>query len=690
MGQKALKADTAPKQEDDRHIMIGPCELRAAENTIIYRKHQIRLEPRVIQVLYLLSQYANEVVTREQLIDTVWLGRPVTDDAITRCISRLRKAFADELAAPIKIETVAKSGYRLIIDRENKEYTEIRSKIFQSILVVLVIGLGVFAFSSIWPTDEPSYRREVLVVSEQWQRYPEFSPDGSLLVYSEGNEDKGMAVMVRQVDGDGIRQLSQQQSYDHQPTFSPDGKNIAFASLNSEGCEIHLVPTIGGLAIGEGQTSVGQCGRAGVYDLQWLPDGKHLLMVTKDKPSETARLVSLSLESEMRQDVTPKAFAGIDDLAVSPGGKIAISVHYELGVEDVFVSDGKVPYQWRRITQDKVKIHGLAWRQDGDHLLFTSNRMGAFQLWEFDFDTENLKLIPEGLNGASAIASRVNGDIALERWREESAVKQVDLTSNDEKELVAAKGVNWDASFNQYKQLIYISDRTDSAELWLRKNGQDYKLSEYNGPWVMAPRWSPNGRYVAYMVPLRGSFSVQIFDTKRNKNITNFHVSDAFAPRWSGDGEGLYFGSKRSGEWQIWYRKIDEPDAKQITTLGGKTAQMSKDGSYLLVSKGNTPGIWKVPLSAPEQEQQIIHNLAPVDWNNWQLLGENVFYVQRPSHGVAVLNKFNLTDENDTKIYNLTNFLYFSGIHVDSKSNTFTYARTSYADADIDMLRRSH
>ena len=55
------------------------------------------------------------MVTKDQLIDEVWDGRPQTDDVITRCISALRKALGDSAREPVYIETVQRRGYRTML-----------------------------------------------------------------------------------------------------------------------------------------------------------------------------------------------------------------------------------------------------------------------------------------------------------------------------------------------------------------------------------------------------------------------------------------------------------------------------------------------------------------------------------------------------------------------------------------------
>jgi DNA-binding winged helix-turn-helix (wHTH) protein/TolB-like protein/Tfp pilus assembly protein PilF len=69
------------------------------------------LEPRIMQVLVALAFRRGEVVSREDLITQCWDGRSVGDDAINRCIGRLRRLA--EAEGGFIIETIPRVGYRL-------------------------------------------------------------------------------------------------------------------------------------------------------------------------------------------------------------------------------------------------------------------------------------------------------------------------------------------------------------------------------------------------------------------------------------------------------------------------------------------------------------------------------------------------------------------------------------------------
>ena len=87
--------------DPDRNRLIGP-------------DGPVRLTPRTMAVLNLLAERAGQVVSRDEFSEQIWHPTVVTDDALNRCISELRRAFGDNTSAPRFIETIPKRGYRLI------------------------------------------------------------------------------------------------------------------------------------------------------------------------------------------------------------------------------------------------------------------------------------------------------------------------------------------------------------------------------------------------------------------------------------------------------------------------------------------------------------------------------------------------------------------------------------------------
>lgn len=93
---------------------VGTWLVQPRRNRITRNDQTIALEPKVMEVLVVLAEQAGEVVTRDELLEAIWAELVVTEEALTRCISALRIAFGDDYQHPTFIETIRKTGYRLI------------------------------------------------------------------------------------------------------------------------------------------------------------------------------------------------------------------------------------------------------------------------------------------------------------------------------------------------------------------------------------------------------------------------------------------------------------------------------------------------------------------------------------------------------------------------------------------------
>src|ERR1043166_10227556 len=70
---------------------------------------------RAAAVLHMLAERAEALVTKQDLLDRVWGGLAVSDDALTSCIQELRGALGDDARHPRYIETRHRRGYRLMV-----------------------------------------------------------------------------------------------------------------------------------------------------------------------------------------------------------------------------------------------------------------------------------------------------------------------------------------------------------------------------------------------------------------------------------------------------------------------------------------------------------------------------------------------------------------------------------------------
>ncbi len=93
----------------------------------------VQLEPKVMDVLVHLARYSNQVVSKNQLIDSVWPNVFVTDEVLTNSIYKLRLALGDNPKKPGFIETVPRRGYKLIAPVSAPQEKEDRYRILGKI-----------------------------------------------------------------------------------------------------------------------------------------------------------------------------------------------------------------------------------------------------------------------------------------------------------------------------------------------------------------------------------------------------------------------------------------------------------------------------------------------------------------------------------------------------------------------------
>jgi DNA-binding winged helix-turn-helix (wHTH) protein len=81
----------------------------------------LEVSSRYLDALTLMLQHPGQLIKRERFLDEVWAGVPVTDEALSQCITNLRRLLGDDAARPRFIETVPKHGYRFVAVVETKE-----------------------------------------------------------------------------------------------------------------------------------------------------------------------------------------------------------------------------------------------------------------------------------------------------------------------------------------------------------------------------------------------------------------------------------------------------------------------------------------------------------------------------------------------------------------------------------------
>jgi DNA-binding winged helix-turn-helix (wHTH) protein len=152
---------------------LGEWTVRPHRNQIERGNETVHLAPKTMAVLDCLAKASNSVVTRQQIFDSVWPGAVVSDETLTQRISELRKAFGDTAHESLFIETIPKTGFRLVppvvpLPDENERLASIQpvpgaKRAFMWLALVaaalLVAALSVNRFLPVKPAIQESATR---------------------------------------------------------------------------------------------------------------------------------------------------------------------------------------------------------------------------------------------------------------------------------------------------------------------------------------------------------------------------------------------------------------------------------------------------------------------------------------------------------------------------------------------------
>jgi TolB-like protein/DNA-binding winged helix-turn-helix (wHTH) protein/Tfp pilus assembly protein PilF len=149
---------------------------------------EVKLEPKVMDLLVYLATRPGKVVTRDELEAHVWAGTIVGYDTVTGAIQKLRKALGEDSHRPRIIETIPKRGYRLIapvadwgLDRSpapGKQQSSLAfNRLGKSMVplgLALALALAVAILAGLWlmvgerskPSHEPGWSTDAPLVGD--------------------------------------------------------------------------------------------------------------------------------------------------------------------------------------------------------------------------------------------------------------------------------------------------------------------------------------------------------------------------------------------------------------------------------------------------------------------------------------------------------------------------------------------
>jgi TolB-like protein/DNA-binding winged helix-turn-helix (wHTH) protein/Tfp pilus assembly protein PilF len=136
---------------------FGDCEFDELRRELRVKGHVVEIEPKPVDVLVQLLIHTGHVVTKEDLLESVWPGLMVVDGSLATAVSKLRRALGDDESTVVL--TVPRVGYRLGVPVRTQTFAagppSLIAKaavgksrrwpwIAAGALVILLIGLGIY------------------------------------------------------------------------------------------------------------------------------------------------------------------------------------------------------------------------------------------------------------------------------------------------------------------------------------------------------------------------------------------------------------------------------------------------------------------------------------------------------------------------------------------------------------------
>ena len=623
---------------------LGRGVVHPASLEVVWPDASCKLEPRVMQVLVALNRRRGSPLSREELSRLCWDGRVVGDDALVRCIGRLRKVFQRDPA--VEIGSIPKVGYRLRLLAVAPEASETQSSTssprsvrrpLQWLLAgggaTAIAALGISVFVLMKPPGALAIEAVRPLTSDPGvETHPALSPDGRMIAYAGGaGFGTQRDIFLRGVtDGTPIR-LTNTAEDEMAPAWSPDGRRIAFVRrIPGAPCEILVAP------VPQGEPRVvGRCSVESMTRLAWTRDGEILL---SDRPTRDAvrRIRALSPDTGRMREVTspPSTSLGdLDPVVTHRGDHMVFRRAFSYGVADLYAAEVSGA-GLRPLTRDGWKAVGYAFTVDDRTLVFSSNRGGDSGLWSVDFKRPATPVrLGLGLLEFGRLSADKTGLLAVEAgdyrsnlfaWRAGAA--PVALTDGNTSD--------WDPDLSSTGQLTFASDQNGGSEIWSKRStGEPTRLTDLKASSVFSPRWSPDGQSIAFVASRDGRTDVYLINAE-GSNLRNLTSDGAARDELAWDQNGnLLVPTLRAGGWRI--ERIDAQGRVTVVPNSARVVTVKSAGTRgLYAVKKDDDRLWHLDAGGAVLSSPLIR-IDPE--SAWTPTASGVYHLTGAPGGDAVL-----------------------------------------------------
>lgn len=633
-----LTGDESRSGASGASFRLGDWQVHPDLNQLQKGSDTRQLEPRLMRLLVHLANGRGRVARKDDIVASVWDGRAVSDENIAKAISKLRKALGDERDAPRYIETVRKSGYRVVAEID-AGVTPPRKKWSRATLVA-VVGATIMALAVAWLARRPAppvatTLNAVPITSRPGrERDPHVSADGANLVYSARAEDGSEQIFLHGIGrGASDRQITRRDD-NRAPVFFRDDGHVAYLRRAGSRCTVMMTSLIDGA-----ERVIGECNGNGYSDTAISPDDRLIAFNARESNEESHAIYVQEVDKGIRRAVTapPPGIWGDYDPQFTPDGKaIVFARSVSESLQDIYIVALGTGEE-RRLTAEGRNVMGIAVRDD--HIVYGSNRNGRYALWSIGLDGTELQRLPittagilnpaVSADGSTLVFEEIDRSVALERINLDADVPPASvLTFN-------ADVLHADVS-PATGRIAFSTNRSGFYEIWdSDENGRDLRqLTRFSSGFTAHPRYSPDGERIAFDARPGATARIYVMyaDGSQRAVITD-GTHNAYAPTWSGDGRTVYYSMETEDGLQIWRTDVDTEKSQQVTRDGGFFARIASDESLYYV-RPKAEGIWRLTPGQSTPPELILQAPAFADWGNWTLLDDRILYYDRVQQSI--------------------------------------------------------
>lgn len=663
----------------------------------------IPLAPKVLDVLCLLVLNHGKIVTKNDLMETVWNDSFVEESNLTQSIYTLRRVFGKSDSGAKFIETVPRRGYRfsanveVLSDTNEKDYSEnisvelrspetfenkfenigqkktknetffTRGNVFLSSIVLLLIlffGVSAAYFYSSKTKAGVSLENvtfEKLTFSGDIAT-PVISPDGKTFAYIR---DEG--IYLQDIgSGNSFKLNIPDIKVFGNLQFSVDGEMLFFRDENSTdaGGTLFQVSRFGGAAKKIAEDVWSTPG--------FSPDGKSLaFMRFNPASSEWALIVGNFATGEEKKMLTrgsPYTLYRTGFPAWSRDGKKIATVEQtpdHKNISKLIIIDSETGATETLETPRLIQIEQVAWQKNDEGLVLVGREDGRFfQLWKIAYPNGELQKITNDLNIYRTISLSADGTKLLAREQTIfSHIWTANADAPDVQKQVTFGNLNRDGInegmmwLNDSQTIVYSSRITGNVDLWSVRpaDGVRRQLTKNAGTLNESPAVSPDGKHIYFSSTRTGKRHIWRIETGgENPSQETFDDKEMdFYPEISPDGKWLYFIKKAENKQSVWRKSLATGEFQQVTQNDkfspNSFLAFTPDGKFLafknFIEKGreNSGGknMQVAVISSDDQIAPRFFNVAAtVSKIAWTNGGASFDYIQNSPEGAKLWRQF--------------------------------------------------